>query len=159
MDITTYKTAFRNPNYAGDGETDPVEVMLFEIMELGNTDIFDTLLESDLIKNSDIIERMRSASEYIEENGGPGYYDEDDYTDDDRDIKELIKSIPDEIARTTGKTINFVLWLASKSDVEARYEGTGDNIIEYPTSDIILSNLGDEGALFAYETRPEPVGE
>ncbi len=159
MDITTCKTAFRNPDYAGDGEADPVKVMLFEIMELGNTDILDTLLESDLIKNSDIIERMKSASEYIEENGGPGYYDEDDYTDDDRAIKELIKSIPDEIARTTGKTINFVLWLASKSDVETQYDGTGDNILEYPTSDIILSNLGNDGALFGYETRPKPVGE
>lgn len=150
-------TLFRNPNYGGDNITDAVQIMLFEILELGNTDILETMLNNGFIKNETLRQRIEHAVVYISENGGPGYYDEYHYTAYDSDIKKMIQSLPNEIEKTTGKKIRFALWLASRDSVIKNYEGNDDNMLAYPTGDIVLSDLGDDGILFGYENEPKPV--
>ena len=145
------KTAFRNPYYAGDGEVKAFEVMSFEILELGNTDILYTLLENGLIQDQLLLESISSVANYIEDFGGPGYYVEDHTCED------VIHNILKEIKRVTGKDIRVALWLASKEAIIKYYDGSENNIIEYPTSDVVLSDLGEQGSLFGYESMPRPV--
>ena len=67
---------------------------------------------------------------------------------------DFYKAVLEEIKLVTGKNITYVLWLAEKEDVIKIY-GDGhleDNQIdEYYTSDIVLSDIGVDGKLFGYE--------
>lgn len=53
--------------------------------------------------------------------------------------------------------LKYCLWLASKSTVLDLYNASEQDIQKYETSPIILSDLGMDGMLFAYESMPRPL--
>ena len=64
-----------------------------------------------------------------------------------------------EINKQTDHDLKYALWLADKSVVLDMYAYDSLNVDAYETSDIILSNLGADGILFAYDYEPEPINE
>lgn len=71
------------------------------------------------------------------------------------DIKELVS----ELSAIAGKPLTHAIWLAEKEAVEVLYDGTQDNMSCYQTSETILSDLGTDGILFAYDKLPQPISE
>ena len=54
--------------------------------------------------------------------------------------------------------MKYVLWLCvDKDDVMEYYNATLDDIDTYPVGDVVLSDLGHEGILWGYTSRPEPI--
>ena len=151
MDNET-KTMFRTEVCYGEGYRNPIGVMCHETFEYLNTDILDTLIDG-LLKDHPIRSKLQEMLEYIEDGN------EDEIEEDDERAIAFYTEVLDAIFEVTGKRITYCLWLASKEAV-IEYYGDGnldeDDIDEYPISDVILSDLGEEGILFGYE---KPVYE
>lgn len=137
------KIMYRSEDSYGSGIRDILDVMVFEIYELENTDILDyclkhylqnTMLE-DIVK--DVIDNVISFSE--------------------EEIYSICRSIVDEINSQTNHNLKYALWLADKDTVIDMYADTEESILAYKTSDVILANLGRDGILFAYDNRPLPI--
>lgn len=141
---------YRNDEAFGDGYRNAAEVIAYEIFELGNFDSLHYMFRNYRLSR----ELRRKWRGYFRELLGNGYVDDmsdDELTDE---VRELLASIAQEV----GKPINYVLWLASKSAVEQFYDGTENNIDAYDVSNaVILSNLGEDGMLFGFETNPTPL--
>ena len=139
------KIMYRSEDSSGSGVRDIIEVMVFEIYELGNTDILEYVSEhylSDDTKQD--IDKVINAIE-----------DGDELSEDD--IIDLCENIVNEINKKTKHNLKFALWLADKDVVKDMYAYDELNIDAYYTSDIILSDLGYDGILFAYDIEPEPI--
>lgn len=140
----------------GEGYRNAAEVICYEIFELGNTDILDTLLEkTDYINDIKLRNLMAQIADELEENGFV-----DDMPEDEK--LSFAQTIVDEISTFTNKDIKYVLWLADK-DVVMNYYGRGELLEEdidaYEESDVILSDCGYDGCLYGYEEMPVPVKE
>ena len=136
----------------------PLDVISFEVFELGNTDILDYCLTHYL--DSKISKYPQFGHTYdiisaINDDDEVHSYWRDQYDNnfetDSNPIKDFILFL-----ETVLKTkINFVLWLAEKTSVETLYMNSSCTVYEYKTSDVVLSDLGFDGKLFAYKDRPE----
>lgn len=122
--ILTSKKGYRNDEFFGDRVLDLYDIIQYEIIELGNEDIPDTLLNTqpefqNYIKDGSLEELAKSCCVFLKEKY-PRY--------------------------KTG------LWLATKEAVQTLYRGT-ENISEYhiPAEYIVLSDLGFDGCLLAFE--------
>lgn len=121
-------------------ERDAISVMMFEIEELENEDIFDYVLDN--YKLSD--ELKESIKTYMDSSEG--------------DLESILKNMLSEIKTQTGKDIKYALWLAEKETVIDMYDGEENGIDVYETKDgVILSDLGYDGVLFGFEKLPEPI--
>lgn len=121
-------------------ERDAISVMMFEIEELENEDIFDYVLDN--YKLSD--ELKESIKTYMDSSDG--------------NLESILKNILSEIKTQTGKDIKYALWLAEKETVIDMYDGAENGIDVYETKDgVILSDLGYDGVLFGFEKLPEPI--
>lgn len=145
------KTLWRNDeNSAVRNATD---VIAFEMCELGNTDIPYTVYHRYIEPNltllhkscADAVDRIKFIAD------ADSAFDLCEGTEaflaTAQDILRIIKMV-------TGVTVRYALWLAPKKSVVDLYHGTEENMAEYPTSPIILSDLGKEGFLFGYEDYP-----
>lgn len=143
------KIRYRNESCYGDGFRDIVDVMRHEIFTLENTDILEYLLDKNPEAFSDeLIEDMKQAIGHTEEYGG---------TDE---MQELCTNIRDSLSRFYGKELRYCLWLADKDVVKELYDGnSAESVDAYKVSDYILSDLGRDGTLYAYEDFPEPVND
>ena len=129
-----------------DSPRDAIEVMLFEITELYNTDILDYVINNynlpHLLKNNinEVIENI------------------DDIEEDDENVEYMLNEILSCIEEETGVSVRYAMWLAEKDAVIDLYEGDERDIYGYKTDNaVVLSNLGYDGVLFGYEEKPEPV--
>jgi len=121
-------------------ERDAISVMMFEIEELENEDIFDYVLDN--YKLSD--ELKENIKAYMDSSDG--------------NLENILKNMLSEIKTQTGKDIKYALWLAEKETVIEMYDGAENGIDVYETKDgIVLSDLGYDGVLFGFEKLPEPV--
>jgi hypothetical protein len=121
-------------------ERDAISVMMFEIEELENEDIFDYVLDN--YKLSD--ELKESIETYMDSSEG--------------NLENILKNMLSEIKTQTGKDIKYALWLAEKETVIDMYDGKENGIDVYETKDgVILSDLGYDGVLFGFEKLPEPI--
>ena len=147
------KVMYRNDSCYGSGVIDLHKIIKYEVCELGNTDIFryctdnyklSKELKTSLTKLSDNIELDNLIINDSDDN------DLIDYAD------RLIIQLITEISTITGKMIQYGVWLAELSAVTELYsdEGSDSDIMEYETSDIVLSDLGYDGKLFAYDVYP-----
>lgn len=142
-------------------------VIEYEVFELGNTDIFDYILNHyDLDQKGVRIAFMHTIKTMQEicETG-----DADDSAalnrviekNGDKMKKSFIESVIEMLHYLTNKKLVYALWLTDKENVIKFYGGIDDkdasNIDMYRTSDVILSDLGPEGMLFGYENYPEPI--
>ncbi len=121
-------------------ERDAISVMMFEIEELENEDIFDYVLDN--YKLSD--ELKENIEAYMDSSDG--------------NLENILKNMLSEIKTQTGKDIKYALWLAEKETVIDMYDGKENGIDVYETKDgVILSDLGYDGVLFGFEKLPEPI--
>jgi hypothetical protein len=152
------ETMFRCDDDPKNRPMNPVDVISFEVFELNNTDILDYCLTNYIDKQItkypqfgntyDIISAIEHDEEVREY-----WYDkyQNDFKDEENPIIKFIEML-ETILHTK---INFVLWLAEKTSVETLYMNSSCTVYEYKTSDVVLSDLGFDGKLFAYKDRPE----
>ena len=135
---------YRTELFSGSGKRNVFEVAKFEIFELGNLDILYTIINNNLVSNNDLLyvkDFISDLTRYI--------YFEDTMQD------EAIYQVVSMIRRNTGFKITYCLWLADRKNVEYLY---GKSCIDtYFTSSIVLSDLGKNGKLFAYENYPNKI--
>jgi hypothetical protein len=147
-------------NNAGFLEADIA--MAYEIFELCNVDILDTLSQT-ILKDTPMGQTLDLVSKYITDNVNDGkevdweyfneayaqiedkqYFDFEDFLEyideclDDEDIaKGFCDDILDAIKNKTGEDVNYVLWLCdSIADLKNEYE----DLINFP--DIVLDEFG-----------------
>lgn len=137
---------YRSEDSYGSGVRDIIQVMTYEIYELGNTDILEYVCEHYL---SNETKQVVTQLIRVIENG------ENELSE--QDIENLCIDIIDEINKKTNHNLKYALWLADKNVVEDMYADDELNIDTYYVSDIILADLGYDGMLFAYDNEPEPI--
>ena len=125
-----------------------VDVMLFEICELTNTDILEYISENyklpQLLKRN-INETIESIKNY-------------DFEEDE--IKYLLEEIISCIEDIVGFKPKYALWLASEEAVRECYEGNEQDIYVYDIdmgNCVILSDLDYDGILLGFEKLPIPI--
>lgn len=142
------KKGYRTESFSGSGVRNLEDVVRFEIMELCNDDIIDYMQESYGILKS-----------YQLEKDGRALDSEEFYFKCQENIDDVI----DEIASYVKENLKiddvrdiYVVWLTTKENVIDMYEAESEWYIdEYiiPEERIILSDLGRDGALFAFKEK------
>ena len=125
-------------NESGEGERRIKSVIAFETCELGNTDIWEYCLEHYALGETT---KMRI-------NGVL----EDPYNENN--VRLAIDSLIADLTWIFGKEPRYCLWL---SDWESVNEFYGSPTTKCLPSDIILSDLGADGVLFAYHDEPNEI--
>lgn len=140
---------FRTEAFSGSGERNALEVIRYEIFELGNTDILTTL-STTILKSHPIRPILERYVWEIDENG---------FVDDlsEQETRSFVKRILEAVGEETGYTVNYALWLADRATVQWFYHGTEDNISAYSTGAVVLSELGCDGTLYGYDKLPEEI--
>lgn len=133
---------FRTESCYGSGVRDITDIMEHEIFELGNMDIPEYLLKNHkklLSKNSQTL----LSCKYL-------------YSTNllDSTKRKLCECIIADLNKATGKSYKYGLWLADKDIVKELYDGNDTNIDAYEVSDMKISDLGKDGALYLYEEFP-----
>ena len=148
------ETGFRSESYSGSQVRNLDEILCFEIRELGNTDILEHILQTHLIPESSEIEnRILDIIKECEEECVLDDCSWDDFLED-------CSCIIQEICKTTGQDLKYGLWLTDKESCIKFYNhGSAEGIEEYPAGNIVLSDLGKDGKLYAYTEFPERIHE
>ena len=143
------KILYRNDSCYGSGVRDVFDVIHHEYHALGNTDIFEYCLNHYNLSEG-LKKNLRQDIGWFE-NEFQKYGEYPCSLNDD--IENLIR----ELSALTGKEIRYALWLASETTVHELYYGDDGNILAYETSDVVLSFLEEDGALFGYPELPKPL--
>lgn len=141
---------YRTETYSGSRERRFDYVLQFEVFELGNCHILEELVQNGLVSRQDLVKQIQDIASEWEKNG---YVD--DMPEDDQ--LEFIEQLRIEISMRLNQDIQFALWLTDRQYVQDFYQGTDSDTEGYETSDVILSNLGNDGILFGYECEPYPI--
>lgn len=150
---------YRTEAFSGSGVRDVLQVMCFEISELGNTDILTTL-SNGLLAGTNCAKRMEQVVEA------------ESLMSKDAALC-LCKEVLEQIKERTGYDIRYALWLADKETVTKSFwrwangvyqddevcpEPEPEDIDAYEIGPVILSaNDGDGGTLYGYEEYPVPA--
>ena len=142
------ETLYRTESFSGSGVHDLRDIIEYEMSALFNTDIPRYVLESyDL---SDDLRQDLLDTLALEDTGEYPFLVDRGY------LQQLIDRMVDAVGRSVGKTLRYGLWLAGRDAVQAIYGGNAD-IQAYPAGDAVLSDLGYDGSLHAYENNPQPL--
>ena len=145
------RTEYRSEYVYGNGIRNPKQVLMYEIFELGNSDI-----PHYICTNYTISSYCKSKwLGYIEELEMNGFVDDFSTKDKEEAVSELLNNLME----ATNKKINYVLWLASKEDVISLYHAEKEDIEQYPIGEVILSDLGHDGRLYGYSENPIPISK
>lgn len=145
--VTSSKVGYRNHEYYGANETGLDSIIRYEIGELGNSDIIDTVLDTfeTNIEEKHILEAALDIIENEEYLGDTAL---------DLVVKTLLNIIWKKYPNA-----KYGLWLCETPDaVERWYDGNKDNILTYRIeNEQPISDLGfnDQGCLFVYD---KPTG-
>lgn len=145
---------YRSESFSGSGVYEVKKVIEFEICTLGNTDILDYCLEhynfTSTFKESlsELMNFIEKDNVIIEDLDDPVKIDYTYY---------LIDRLVDEISMLVGHPIKYAIWLADLDIVREIYSDSDDDIEAYEISDVVLSDLGEDGKLFGYETFPQSM--
>ena len=159
---------YRTESFGGSMERDAVAVISFEIGELGNDDVVDYLTSQKIIPDT-FMERCEELA---------GCYAESS----DNDVEMTMSFVEDMLAavkESTGRDIKYAVWLADKANVWRYWKACEDcapmediltdedvpddfltqsDIDTYDeTNGFILSDLGEDGALYGFESCPLPT--
>lgn len=144
------ETLYRTESYSGSGVRDIRDVIEYEMAELRNADIPRYVLGRYALSDG-----LRKELEDILSLEPEGEYP---FTGDRQDLRDTIDRMLDEIGRLKGTVIRYGLWLAPYESVRLRYCPSGDrNIDAYPTSDVVLSDLDTDGALYGFVEMPRKI--
>ena len=140
---------YRSENAFGDGVRDIIAVMVYETYVLGNIDILEYLAQHYLFGKL-----KEKALQLCSEHNENGYID--DFSEED--WEKLYSSALIQLFLKTKKTPKYCLWLADKDVVKDYYckNMKEFDLCAFETSNIILSDLGHDGTLYAYEKWPLP---
>lgn len=158
---------YRSEKLFGEGYTDAIDVVAWEIFQLGNTDILHTL-SNGLLKGTEAGFKLS----VLEEEMNNGAISEDDTDGRIWDVYEsacgdfscggrdfVSQYIIDSIRDLTGTEITEVLWLCDTPEAVQGYAVhslvgssnlTYEDIDCYETTNIIISDLGTDGKLYGY---------
>lgn len=146
--------------FGGDGPRDLIDVMSYEISDLGNDNsLYYCIGHYDL--GEECVNKIHAILKKREEVRG---------VEEEKEWKEnlLMPILTDylipEICRLTRKELKYCLWLCdSPEQVKDSYSLEGDEIdfviSSYKKSNVILDDVGSDGKLYAYEDYPYPVEE
>lgn len=136
---------YRTEETYGSSVRDLRDVIEFEIVELGNIDIPDTLLNTFAHRDEQ------------------GYFIEeilDNFEDSSEEDKQNLVDVCVDIIKQTYPNAKYCLWLASKDSIIKYYGGTEENIDTYEIQyDKPISDLGfnEDGCLYVYDDLPKPI--
>lgn len=143
---------YRTEAAYGSGIRDIVQVICYEVFSLGNTDVLHYLLgKHTSCFNMPMQHEMLSLCKVID--GCTAVFDD---TLEEEHL-EKIRQIVTAMNSYYNVELKYCLWLADLDTVRQLYDGCEEDIKAYKISQYILSNLGEEGILFAYEDYPTPV--
>ena len=131
----------------GSGVRNAEDVILHEIFELRNTDILCYCLDKYGLTRMGFNRTLESLIKATD-NG-------DEL--DEEEIRLVVKDLLKHIEAITGHAVRFALWLTTKQAAKELYEGTEESLDAYHTGPVILSDLGEDGILFGYESNPEKI--
>ena len=139
---------FRVNNLFGDGIKEPLEVIVYEIYDLGNTDVLNTLANT-LFKDTEFGCRLQSFCQVVE------------IGCEEKTIEIFVHKLIREVETKLGKELKSVLWLCDTvQDLVDSYEVQEDSVFsEYEDGFVVLSDLGKQGKLFGYEGEPKWLRE
>ena len=134
------KKLYRCEDYSNGDYTEPVEVLAYEMGELGNSDTlaycYDKYHEQ---MTAGEIDKLNKDVDKVE-NGVS-----------EAEAKKIAENLISVMERVWGIKIVKVMWLATKAAVKELYTfGDESEIRAHDTSPYILSDLGYDGILFAY---------
>lgn len=135
---------FRTEACYGSGVRDIMEIIRHEVEELGNVDIPNYILNHYPLPE-ELQSKLAEFITFCEYGACP--FDEG-----------LFREILDAVGKHKGVPVRYGLWLATEETVKECYLDGGDGAIDaYPTSPVILSDLGPDGMLFGYAEFPEKI--
>jgi hypothetical protein len=158
---------YRSEMLFGTGYRDAAAVMAHEVFELQNTDIpytlSRTILKGTAYGNKLEILEEELNNDYVadgDENGE--LYDLICNAYEDKNLGvSFFKDVLEEIKNVTGKDIKYCIWLCDSKEDVCRYDLDGtlsnDDIDAYEESNVILSDIANEGKLYGYEECPKPL--
>ncbi len=142
------EVGYRSESVYGEGFTDAVSVITHEVDDLDNVDILSTLADTVLTgtKLGDTLTKTVDDPEMLDELLG------------ENPEKFVRDQLLPAVRQATGVDIKYVLWLcATAADVVDIYNAAPEDVIAYPVGDVVLSDLGQDGLLYGYAEKPEPV--
>lgn len=147
---TNNNIRYRTEEAFGDGYRDILDVMTYETYNLANNDLLMYFLRTYKDADSTVREQARKIL---------ASYEGEEHVDfGEADIREFFAAEIKELERLTGKRLRYCLWLAEKDTVKEYYMQGGPCTVDgYPVSDVVLTDLGYDGTLYAYEQLPEAV--
>ena len=137
---------YRSESAYGSGVRDIVDVLTYEIFELGNTDSLDYIASHYKLDKDgrELLGRLQECWE--------------NYASDSEDIqRNCIAKLVGALNRYFGVELKYCLWLADLSAVSELYSDGETAIDAYGASQYKLSDLGRDGVLFAYTEMPLPI--
>lgn len=149
------KILYRTESCYGSGIRDVQEIMKYEIFELMNTDILETLKRT-IFKNDEFAKTwIEHVIEWCQGN------DEHDYSEE-ANQNDFCKWLIKYLNFKTNKNIQYALWLAEKEavmdkEIYGAYLESEEDVDAYEIGDILLSDIGYDGRLYGYENYPEPI--
>ena len=133
----------------GSGHRDIADVLNYEIIVLENIDIFECLSVNEVLPIQ-LRERMISCM-----NDKLTYGCIQQSTEE---LKIFIRQVIESLNESYGVNFSHCLWLCKKKCVRELYgKSAFDKIDYYEESDVILSDLGVCGKLYAYTYNPNPI--
>jgi len=146
---------YRTESFSGSGEREAEVVMSFEVFELMNTDILDTLSEG-ILKDHPIAAKLRELSTNL----GDEDFDGEIPECNDEEALGLCREILEAVEEVSGVKVKYALWLTTKDSISSYYGKDMDGGCDYSayeTGPVVLSDCGEDGALYGYTEMPEPL--
>ena len=160
---------FRTESFGGSGERDAMEVIRYETFVIGNTDIFEHIAKH-ILPGTATARLLRDYSDGIRS---------ETFTDNLslEGQRLFIQKVLKEVSDKTGINCRYAIWLASKEGawqywldsqekpgtyhvgkpiVPDDFLAKSDIDVYDESKGIILSDLGPDGALYAFEKYPVP---
>ena len=132
----------------GSGVRDLEKIIRYEIEELNNLDIPDTL-----VFKWDLTQLEKETIQDFTDN----FFDK--YIDDKQKQEEIIKICLNIIKREYPNA-KYALWLTNKDVVKKLYGGQDNNIDTYEIKNTKpISDLGFDGGLYVYDEIPKPINK
>ena len=160
------KLGYRIESYGGSGIRDLKKIILFEILELDNTEILDYVYDN-YAKNCDIKHlpnelrtipnKLKQMIKVIDGYTNSKTYESGAILYTDKDIENIVDDIIKFLNYIYKKDFKYGLWLCEGIE-ECIYmysKNKDDNVFIYQIGDLILSDLGRDGQLYAYEKEPK----
>ena len=160
------KLGYRIETYGGSGVRDLRKIMLFEILELDNTEIFD-FVYNNYTRNFDVkhlTNELRTIPNKLKHivNVINGYTNSKTYESGvtlytDQDIENMVDDIIKFLSYVYKKDLKYGLWLCDKMEdcIYMYSKNDDDNVFIYQAGDVTISDLGRDGKLYAYENEPQ----